>query len=414
MKRPLLDVPARPDALLAALRGALDGTGPAVRPVEHPGPAGEVPGVVTPGTAVVVRTSGSTGEPRDVMLSADALRASGDATARRLQGPGRWLLALPVHHVAGLQVLVRSVLAGTCPTVLADGPFRPPAFVAATDGMPGDLPRYTSLVPTQLVRLLDDPAGRDALRRYDAVLVGGAATPPALLDRARGSDVRVVTTYGMTETCGGCVYDGRPLDGVDVALDDLGRVLLGGPVLADGYLGRPDLDAAAFVGRPRRLRTQDLGRLDGGTLTVLGRADDVILSGGDNVAPAPVEAVLAELPGVAESCVVGVPDAEWGQLVVAVLVLRPGAQAPALEEVRRLVGDRVGPTSAPRRVVVLPSLPSRGPGKTDRRAVARLAADATVHGDATNGDATNGGPTSGGPTNPRASRTPSTTERSQA
>jgi O-succinylbenzoic acid--CoA ligase len=313
------------------------------------------------------------------MLAADALRASGEATARRLAGRGRWLLALPAHHVAGLQVLVRSVLAGTTPAVLADGPFRPPAFVSATDGLGGDLPLYTSLVPTQLVRLLDDPAGRVALRRYDAVLVGGAAATPALLARAREADVRVVTTYGMTETCGGCVYDGRPLDGVEVTLDDLGRVLLGGPVLAEGYLGRPDLDATAFVGDPRRLRTQDLGRLDDGTLTVLGRADDVILTGGANVAPAPVEAALAELPGVAESCVVGVPDAEWGQLVVALVVLRPGAPAPALEDVRRLVADRVGPASAPRRLVVVPALPLRGPGKPDRHAAARLAADAAPH-----------------------------------
>ncbi|WP_203756478.1 o-succinylbenzoate--CoA ligase [Cellulomonas chitinilytica] len=382
MKRPLRDVPARPDALLAALRGALDGTGPALRPVEDRGPAGTsgagAPGPLVPrSVAVVVPTSGSTGEPRDVLLSADALRASAGATERRLSGPGRWVLALPAHHVAGLQVLVRSVLAGTTPAVLAAGPFRPPAFVAATGTLPDDLPRYTSLVPTQLVRLLDDPAGRDALRRYDAVLVGGAATAPALLARAREQDVRLVTTYGMTETSGGCVYDSRALDGVQVALDDDGRVLLGGAVLADGYLGRPDLDAVTFTGDPRVLRTQDLGRLDDGVLTVLGRADDVIVSGGANVAPAPVEAVLAELPGVAEACVVGVPDAEWGQRVVAVLVLRPGAAAPALDDVRGLVTDRVGPASAPRAVVVVPSLPLRGPGKTDRRAVGRLAADAT-------------------------------------
>ncbi|MBO9555405.1 o-succinylbenzoate--CoA ligase [Cellulomonas sp.] len=375
MNRPLLDVPARPDALLAALRGALDGTGAALRPVE--GRGSSATGTTVPdGVAVVVRTSGSTGEPRDVMLSADALRASGVATERRLSGPGRWVLALPAHHVAGLQVLARSALAGTDPTVLADGPFRPPAFVAATEATPGDLPRYTSLVPTQLVRLLDDRAGTDALRRYDAVLVGGAASAPALLASARALDVRVVTTYGMTETCGGCVYDGRPLDGVRVALDEEGRVLLSGDVLADGYLGRPDLDAATFTGDPRVLRTNDLGRLDDGILTVLGRADDVILTGGTNVAPAPVEAVLAELPPVAEACVVGVPDAEWGQRVVAVLVLRPGAEPPALDDVRGLVADRVGPASAPRTVLVVPALPLRGPGKTDRAAVARIAAAA--------------------------------------
>ncbi|MGY4645465.1 o-succinylbenzoate--CoA ligase [Cellulomonas sp. URHB0016] len=417
MKHPLHDVPARPDALLAVLAGALDGTGPALRPMQVGGPDVSVPD----GVAVVVRTSGSTGEPRDVMLSADALRASADATARRLSGPGRWLLALPVHHVAGLQVLVRSVLAGTRPAVLPEGPFRAPAFVAATDGLPGDAPLYTSLVPTQLVRLLEDPAGREALQRYDAVLVGGASTPPTLLEAAHQAHVRVVTTYGMTETCGGCVYDGRPLDRVEVALDDLGRVLLAGPVLAEGYLGRPDLDATTFLGEPRVLRTQDLGRLDGGRLTVLGRADDVIVSGGANVAPAPVEAALAELPAVAESCVVGVPDAEWGQLVVAVLVLRPGARPPALDDVRGLVADRVGATSAPRRIAVVPALPSRGPGKTDRRATALLAAEATgapagttatTTATATAAQATTTARDGG--TNPRAPRTPVPEKRSQA
>lgn len=375
MSRPLRDIPARPDALLPALAAALDGTGAAVCPAaDHDGTSPS--STVADDVAVVVRTSGSTGEPRAVALSATALRASASATHERLAGPGRWLLALPTHHVAGLQVLVRSVLAGTTPVVLGAGPFRAAAFVAAATGLTAETPRYTSLVPTQLVRLLEDPAATEALTSFDAVLLGGAAAAPDLLARARAAGVAVVTTYGMSETCGGCVYDGVPLAGVRAALDDDGRILLAGPVLADGYLGRPDLDAVTFVQVDglRHLRTTDLGRLDGDRLTVLGRVDDVLVTGGAKVAPGPVESVLAGLPGIAEVCVVGVPDPEWGQAVVAVLVPRTGVPPTTLDEARAAVADRLGATHAPRHLVVTDSLPVLGPGKIDRRAAAQLAA----------------------------------------
>lgn len=401
MTRPLRDVPARAELLLPALRAALDGTGPAVAPTAPAAPAtpgaAALDGPAGPGgtvgepraeavaagarvaddVAVVVRTSGSTGEPRGVLLTAAALRASADATHRRLGGPGRWLLALPAHHVAGVQVLVRSVLAGTTPAVLPDGPFRAATFRDAVAAMPGGR-RYTSLVPTQLVRVLDDPGATAALGTFDAVLLGGAATPPDLRERARDAGVRVVTTYGMTETCGGCVYDGVPLDGVRVALDAQGRVLLSGPVLAAGYLGRPDLDAQAFTGTgdARVLRTSDLGRVDDGVLTVLGRLDDVLVTGGAKVAPAAVESVLSRLDEVAEVCVVGVPDDEWGQAVVAVVVPR-GGPGPSLERVRSTVTARLGAAHAPRHVLVVPALPLRGPGKVDRAAVALLAQERT-------------------------------------
>ncbi|KQY25504.1 AMP-dependent synthetase [Cellulomonas sp. Root485] len=362
------DVPARPDLLLPALAAALAGAGPAVAP-------GSTAGTVGDDVAVVVRTSGSTGEPRGVLLSAAALRASAGATHDRLAGPGQWLLALPTDHVAGLQVLVRSVLAGTVPTVLPPGPFRAAAFAAAVGAMPAGGPRYTSLVPTQLVRLLEDDAATDALRSFDGVLLGGAAAPPDLLAGARAAGAAVVTTYGMTETCGGCVYDGRPLDGVSVRLDDDGRVLLAGPVLADGYLDRPDLDAEAFVqvDGVRHLRTSDVGAWSDGSLVVLGRADDVLVSGGVKVPPAAVESVVASLPGIAEVCVVGVPDAEWGQAVVAVVVARAGTRPPTLAEVRTAVTDHLDAAHAPRHLVVTDSLPVRGPGKIDRRAATQLA-----------------------------------------
>ncbi len=465
MSRPLRDVAARVDLLLDLLRPALDGTGPALRVTSRARASGaartadeascdrarddersdaegcddEVPDDV----ALVVATSGSTGEPRAALLTAAGLRASSLATERRLSGPGRWLLALPVDHVAGLQVLVRSVLAGTRPAVVADAHFTPDAFTAAvatmtderadtatdddatddattadpgaTGSAPGgrpavepaaepaagpalrrSLPRYVSLVPTQLVRILDDDAATAAARTFDAILLGGAAAAAPLLARARDAGLRVVTTYGMTETCGGCVYDGVPLDGVQVRLDDDGRVLLGGDVLAAGYLGRADLDATTFVERDgtRYLRTSDLGRIDDGRLTVLGRADDVVVTGGVNVAPAAVEAALATLPGVAEALVVGVPDDEWGQAVVALVVLDTGA-APSsarassdarpsdatssdgrpsvdLATVRAHVASALGAPFAPRHLVVVDALPLRGPGKPDRRTARTL------------------------------------------
>lgn len=310
--------------------------------------------------ALVVTTSGSTGEPRRVLLAAAALRASAAATDERLGGPGRWLLTLPLHHIAGLQVVVRSVLAGHSP-VLA-----PPGDVAATAELLAELPgarrpRYASVVPTQLYRVVE--LGPSAWQDLEAILVGGAATPPALLDRARALGLRVVTTYGATETAGGCVYDGVPLRGVRVRLDAEGVIHLTGPMLARDL---PVLDGTPWF------RTGDVGALVDGVLHVHGRVDDMIITGGVKVAPAAVEAVLAQLPGVAHVCVVGVPDVEWGQRVVAVLV--PSGRPPSLDEARAAVRRTLGAAAAPRRLVRVPVLPERGPGKVDRVAVAELAA----------------------------------------
>jgi o-succinylbenzoate---CoA ligase len=379
-------------AVTAAVREALQG-GPALAPVAadadapHPHPAAPdddgARTTVPDGVALVVRTSGSTGEPREVLLDAAALRASATATHERLGGPGRWLLALPLTHVAGLQVVVRSVLAGHAALFVptADG-FDPHAWLDAVRRAPDDAPVHSSLVPTQLHRVVaavqeGGPEAVDAVtRRLGAVLLGGAATPAALLERARALGLPVVTTYGMTETSGGCVYDGVPLAGVDVRLDDDGAVEVAGPVLARGYRGRPDLDRAAFRTDPdgrRWFATADLGTLDRGVLRVLGRRDDVLVTGGAKVAPAAVEAALAGLPGVAEVCVVGVPDPEWGQAVTAVVV--PGsAGLPALSTVREHVARTLGRAAAPRHLVPVAALPLRGPGKVDRAAVARLAA----------------------------------------
>ena len=381
-------------------------------------------------TDLILRTSGSTtGTGRLIAMSAAALMASARATHARLGGPGTWLLPLPAHHVAGLQILIRSLIAGTTPVVvdtsrgfsptrLADAlrSVRVPAGAAAgaavgtaagaavgtaagaavspTAGST-DPRLYVSLVPTQLVRVLRDPAASRALSTADAVLLGGAAADPALLARARGSGITVVTTYGMSETGGGCVYDGRPLDGVALSIrdpeaDGIGRVLISGPVLAEGYLQpvdrTPDDIGEAFQDRScgRVLATSDRGRLrPDGRLEVLGRLDDVIITGGVKVEPRHVEEALTGIDGVAEACVVGLSDEQWGGLVAAAVVLEPPAgqksaggpddrRRPDGVALREAVRSRLDGAHAPKRIVILASLPLRPSGKVDRRAVTRL------------------------------------------
>lgn len=359
--------------MLEHVPGALSGTGPALF-LTDPEQPGDPPASVPAGVAAVLSTSGSTsGAGRQVALDGAALRASARATADHLAGPGHWVSCLPVHHVAGFQVLVRSVVAGTDPVVLdTSAGFRAADLAAAVDRLRPDLPGYLSLVPTQLARVLADEDAVRAVRTLAAVLVGGARTAPTVLRAAREAGVPVVTTYGMTETGGGCVYDGRPLPGVEVAVDEEDRVWLSGPVLAREYLDDEAATAEAFRLREGRrwLRTADRGELSDGRLTVLGRLDDTIISGGLNIAPGAVESVIAELPGAGEVVVVGVPDDHWGSLVTAVVT----GVGLDLAQVRTAVGRRVGRAAAPRALVRLPELPLRGPGKIDRRTVAATAA----------------------------------------
>jgi len=379
---------------------ALDGTGPAILPLDPglpparlqqlldvfapsaietpngiertvpPTPAAPAAPGVEPDVAVVIATSGSTGQPKGVELSAAALRASAASSLARIGArPGqRWLCCLPGFHVAGIQVLVRSLLAGVEPVVTA----RVDAEIAATAGC-----AHVSLVPTQLRRLLDAGAPLDA---FDTILLGGAAPPAGLLDDARAAGARVVVTYGMSETCGGCVYDGWPLDGVQVDLDSGGLIRIAGPVLFSGY--RP----AGSPGGPsgsgscgghgasghggRWFRTSDLGSLDaGGRLTVRGRADDVINTGGEKVVPGEVEAVLGTIDGVKDVVVVGVPDADWGEIVTAVVVPANPAAPPDLGRLRAQVRGRLPGYAAPRRMLLAAELPMLPSGKPDRMAL---------------------------------------------
>jgi O-succinylbenzoic acid--CoA ligase len=320
--------------------------------------------------ALVVTTSGTTGAPKGALLTAAALTASAAATHERLGGPGHWLLALPPYHIAGIQVLVRSLLAGTVPVELdVSTGFDINQLPCLVDEL-GAGRRYTALVATQLAKALGDPAATAALARLDAVLVGGGPAPRPILDAAARAGVRVVRTYGMSETAGGCVYDGVPLDGVTVRVGADGRIALGGPTLAKGYRNPPDPDP---FDEPGWFRTDDIGVVDdSGMLTVLGRVDDAISSGGLTVLPQPVEAALRTHPAVAECAVFGLADERLGQRVVAAIVVADGCDAPSLDALRAHVMQTLDHTAAPRELHVVDALPARGIGKVDRSALVRI------------------------------------------
>ena len=379
--------------LLGPLARALDGTGPAILPldaalpkarleqlIELSGPNAVIGGDgeiqhragaagVAPETAVIIGTSGSTGEPKGVELSAAALTHSARASlARAGAQPGeRWLVCLPASHVAGLQVLVRSLAGDTGPVVAAEASAE--AVEAAADAGCA----HVSVVPTQLVRLLGSAAGTAALARYRCVLVGGAAAGAGALEAARAAGITAVTTYGMSETCGGCVYDGVPLDGVTVRAGDDGRLRISGPVLMNGYCRRPGLTAAAVGsrdGHPREFVTSDLGYVAAdGQVTVRGRADDVINTGGHKVVPGEVAAVLATCPGVRDVVVVGRPDPEWGERVTAVVVPGDPADPPGLQLLRTHVSARLPRYACPSEVELTEAIPLLPSGKPDLAAL---------------------------------------------
>jgi O-succinylbenzoic acid--CoA ligase len=372
--RDLVAVPADPGHLIPALRAALDGTGPAVLPLEGAAPEG-LPARVPLPVALVVRTSGSSGAPKSVAVSAGALLASAAATESVLGGPGGWVLALPGHYIAGAQVIVRAIAAGGEPHSIADGPFTAAAFAEAVRALPVERRRYSALVPTQVHRLVESAeAGeqgiREALRGLDAVLVGGARIAPALLDRAAAAGLRLVRTYGASETAGGCVYDGVPLAGVEVRVVD-GEVQLSGPVLAEGYLGDPERTEERFLAEPGRrwYRTGDAGSWEGGRLQIAGRLDDVLITGGEKVSLGLVEQAVQALPGLGEAVVVRAEDPEWGEVPVVVTTAEVD-----LAVVRAAITDRLGRAAAPRRVLRVAALPLLASGKVDRLRLAALAA----------------------------------------
>lgn len=310
--------------------------------------------------AVLVATSGSTGTPKGVLLSAAAIAAACAATHARLGGPGTWHTAVPTSSVAGLMVLARAFHAGTEPVTVASD---------LHDAQPGAGRTYLSLVPTQLHAALRHQGLVERLSGFTALLLGGAAASPALLDEAQARGLNVVTTYGMSETCGGCVYDGRPLAGVDVTLDAEGRISLTAPMAFSGYRLQPQLTTAVLDGQT--VRTNDRGSFAEGRLTVLGRVDDVVVSGGVNVDLSAVERLARGLLPGAEVAVVGVPDPRWGARIELVTDGEPG-------DVRARLAERLEPAAVPKHAQRFAALPLTASGKIDRQRLVEVLAQGPV------------------------------------
>ena len=421
--------PADPQEILRAFERSLTGDLPNSAH-DHQDPRGQTQDPES--LALVVGTSGSTGTPKQTALSVRALRASARATERFFadcpssgaakpqravsEAPAQWLLALPAHYVAGAQVLARSVLAGTTPVVAASvtdgGSFTPEVFLNAAERL-SCARRFASLVPTQVHKLLEAAEASpalgseiyDALGQFTGILLGGAPASASLLAAARELGLNVVTTYGSAETAGGCVYSGTALPGVrlrvvpeDAGLADspvvagaeaAGRIWLGGEHLASGYLGDSARTASHFFVDAhgcRWYRTDDYGSLvppapntpedDGApALSVLGRSDDVIITGGVKVSSHAVAAVLESHPAVREAAVAGVPDARWGAAVIAAVTLRNlpehyGADAAeTARQLQQLCGAQLGAAGVPKVVRIVPDFPATSTGKPDRLAI---------------------------------------------
>ena len=311
-----------------------------------------LPNEVSSDVSLIVESSGSTGTPKRIELSEAALRASAQASAERLGGQGQWLLALPTKFIAGINVLIRSVIADTQPVIMnAQLPFTADAFFRAASLMT-EQKRFTSVVPAQLARLLDavktDDYSLSLLRRFDAILVGGQMPDESVVAELRALGVSIVISYGMSETSGGCVYDSVPLSGVSVNIRD-GRIAISGEVLANGL--------------PEVFLTSDLGEIREGKLYVTGRADRVIISGGHKVSLEAIEAKALEIAGVTEVAAVAIATS-WGESVGLVY---SGAQ-----DVNFAALEQLSVAAKPHRVLWVEALPRLLSGKADLVAIAKL------------------------------------------
>lgn len=409
------DQPADPHTMLGAFEQLLGG---------YAADAGA--GAAAEPIALVVGTSGSTGTPKRTALTARALAASASATERffgsNSDAASQWLLALPAHYIAGAQVLARSILAGTAPviarSVIEPVHFSPEVFLQAVEQM-SSARRFISLVPTQLHKLLEsadaDPRLgaeiHEALGSFTGILLGGAPTSADLLAAASALGLNTVTTYGSAETAGGCVYSGSVLPGVRVELVpeegmpavpdtggkpaneesvQVGRIWISGAHLASGYIGDAARTAEHFftaANGTRWYRTDDYGLLAPDSnkncseqrLQVLGRSDDVLISGGVKISARAVATVLEEHPAVREACVIGLPDARWGTAIAAAVTLVPSAgtaaasteNSPALNEelcalLRARCAEKLGAPAVPKQLSILPDFPLTSTGKPDR------------------------------------------------
>ena len=418
--------PADPHAMLGAFEQLLGGyaAGAGTESAEAESAGSEGVEAVDP-IALVVGTSGSTGTPKRTALTARALAASAVATERffgsNSDAASQWLLALPAHYIAGAQVLARSVLAGTAPviarSVIEPVHFSPEVFLQAVEHM-SSARRFISLVPTQLHKLLESADAdphlgaeiHEALGSFTGILLGGAPASTDLLAAATALGLNTVTTYGSAETAGGCVYSGSVLPGVRVELvpeegmpavpdtggepAQVGRIWISGAHLASGYIGDAARTAEHFFSAAdgtRWYRTDDYGLLSPAAapdsnkncseqrLQVLGRSDDVLISGGIKISARAVATVLEEHPAVREACVVGLPDARWGTAIAAAVTLVPSIDtvaastenSPALNEelctlLRARCTEKLGAPAAPKQLSILPDFPLTSTGKPDR------------------------------------------------
>lgn len=393
MPRTLSVVDDGADAVLTALRAALDG-GAAAMPLAAGSPRAGLPRSVPDEVALVVQSSGSTGTPKRVALSAPALLASAAGSAAALGGQGQWLLALPTHYIAGINVLVRSIRAGTTPVVVPGAHFDPLAFVEAANLLDHPL-RFTSLVPAQLSALLATSEALGALRSFHRILVGGQSIPERVLTHALELGLNLTRSYGSSETSGGCVYDGVPFGEVTARIVE-GEIELGGPTLAEGYLGDEERTARQFHtdAEGRWYRTSDAGtitpaahttgpastssgpaargpaahgRAAVGVLHVTGRLDDVIISGGVKVSLSAIERIVTSLDSLDGAVVVGRADERWGEVPVVV------STVPAsLEQIRDAVGPVLGAEARPAAVILVDSIPLLPSGKPNREALKNL------------------------------------------
>ena len=365
---PLIVDSSQANRAIEALRQLL-GKNPRSVFIHDPARPGRLKGPLPDQPVLIIETSGSTGTPKQVWLSPRALRFAAETTAEKLGVPRVWWLALPLHYIAGVQVVLRALVTES-PLVIA------PSKGSIVDKLLSDasaLASYaaqgravsTSLVPAQLSDLLhaadSGELTAEQLGVIDTVLVGGQRVDPPLVERARNRGLRIIRTYGAAETSGGCVWDGEPLPVVSVDVVD-GRVAMSGPMLAGGYLG-DEGDHEAFIerGGSRWFVSSDLGHITDGVLSVTGRADDVIVSGGLKVSASDIERVLREGAGLPDALVLATPHPRWGSVPIVFTT-----HACELENVKSVTKSALGPAAQPHAVISLESWPLLSSGKIDR------------------------------------------------
>jgi O-succinylbenzoic acid--CoA ligase len=314
------------------------------------------------GTAAIVVTSGTTAEPKGVELTRAGMEVMGRGYSAGLDADDRdrWLTCLPLHHVASLGALARAYVTGASWVAHerfdVDRVARSPREEGAT---------IVSLVPTTLLRLLDAGAPLHEFRR---VIIGGAPLPDALRTRAEAVGVAIADAYGLSETWGGFALDGIPIAGIETRLDaETAEILVRGAPVMRGYRLDPQ-HSAEVLDADGWLQTGDIGDVDaGGRLRVIDRAKDLVISGGVNVSPSEVEHILVTHPNVEDVCVIGVPDTEWGERVVAYVVAVPGSHPPTLEDLRAFAADQLAPPKLPRELRIVDTIPRSTGGKALRR-----------------------------------------------